>query len=118
MSDEKALDVEAGPVTVRTKGYRIGDLGLIAIAFGVGWLILADWTRAGDSKDEKKSTAVAIEKSQKETNEKFDKMIEQLRQGNENQSIANCLLALPPDRRNQDAAALCERIVRVRGIPR
>lgn len=126
-NDTGEVEVTAGPAggTVRAKGYRLMDmvcLGGFIMMMATTYLVWEHKAQAGEGekataailKESNKAFADAIKETTRDTNAVIKEMAQEQRRMTEVIRESNCLLALPQDRRNANAAEICRRLARDR----
>jgi len=107
------FDIKAGPVDVRTKGYRLMDIAWGGSVIGIAYICIMVSMHDANAGKEITAVAQALKESNKEiaavlketTRENVAILREMARATREQ----NCLLALPQERR-QSMAETCRRI--------
>ena len=115
---DKELDVTVAGQHVRAKGYRLGDLIALGAVCLMGYGVYALAQHKTETEQTMQSLTAAIKESSKAQVEAINRFVDEQKKANEkaneHAAITNCLLALPPDKRNREASDLCNRIVRGR----
>jgi CheY-specific phosphatase CheX len=102
---DKGFDLEAGPVKLRTKGYRMADIAVIiglAMVAVIGFMIY-------EMRADTKTAAAALTSATSESAMKLatsaksehDKLGEAIQRGTEQQEIMNYILTLSPENREK-----------------